>query len=151
MQYRATIEAVWNNLYTAGRIFRIAEHAILKWFPGNAGELYYFPLYFRRVAMPPRICRCCLFMVSTCNTCAYSLGLHFGSLCWRSLCTVDFDIPKCFAAARTVALFSIMYTANWQALSSMVSIIVVPPMLCAAETILCEKGRIYTKKFMENS
>ena len=47
------------------------------------------------------------------------------------ICTVDLDIPNFFAAARTVAPVSIMYTANSQARSSMVSDMISPPMLCA--------------------
>ena len=35
-----------------------------------------------------------------------------------SVCTVDFDTPNLFAAARTVVLFSMMYTARSQARSS---------------------------------
>ena len=31
---------------------------------------YISPLYFRRVAWPPRICRCCLLVSSTCRTCS---------------------------------------------------------------------------------
>ncbi len=38
-----------------------------------------------------------------------------------SACTVDLEIPNSFAAARTVALFSMMYTARSQARRSMVS------------------------------
>lgn len=37
----------------------------------------------------------------------------------RSLCTVDLLIPNFFAADRTVALLSMMYTAKSQARSSM--------------------------------
>ena len=41
------------------------------------------------------------------------------------------EMPKCRAAARTVAPVSIMYTASSQARFSMVSVIYSPPMLCA--------------------
>ena len=42
-------------------------------------------------------------------------------------------MPKCRAAARTVAPVSIMYTANSQARLHRQSFISYPPMLCAAE------------------
>jgi hypothetical protein len=62
---------------------------------------------------------------------------------------VDFEIPKWLAAERTVAPFSMMYTASSQALSSMVSAIVTPPMLCSAKRIYVLKGVTmpYFKKF----
>ena len=44
-------------------------------------------------------------------------------------------MPKCWAAARTVAPVSIMYTANAQARSSMVSDMISPPMLCATKKL----------------
>ena len=42
-----------------------------------------------------------------------------GQALGQVLGTVDLEIPNFFAAARTVARFSIMYTASWQALSPM--------------------------------
>ena len=59
-----------------------------------------------------------------------------------SLWTVDFEIWKWFAVARTVEPVSIMYTASSQALFSMVSDIDFPPMLCAAGKIYAVPARI---------
>ena len=94
---------------------------------GNFATLpNYSPLYFRRVARPPRMCRSWRFLSRTVRTCRYSRGSHMGSRWHRSLCTVDLEIPKCFAAARTVAPVSMMYTASCRARSSILSVIKYP-------------------------
>ena len=65
----------------------------------------------------------------SCSSCPRMLTSIFcvGSLCYQpyepfqivlSVCTVDFDTPNFFAAARTVVRFSMMYTARSQARSS---------------------------------
>ena len=82
------------------------------------------PRYFLRVAIPPRMCRSALLRSSTCFTRRYSARLQCARRSLRSLCTVDLLMPNCFAAARTVALFSIMYTARSQARCSIVSLMV---------------------------
>ena len=64
--------------------------------------------YFSFVAIPPRICLSALFFSRTLLHCLYNSLFIFTSLSWTSLCTVDFDTLKTFAAARTVALLSIM-------------------------------------------
>ena len=76
-------------------------------------------MYFRRVACPPRIWRSALFCCKMACTCRESGRLYWGSRSVRSLCTVDLLIPNCFAAARTVVRFSMMYTARSQARCSM--------------------------------
>ena len=67
----------------------------------------YSPLYFRRVARPPRMWRWALFSSSTSFTCRYSARLYAGRRSDRSLCTVDLLTPNFLAAERTVARFSI--------------------------------------------
>ena len=118
--------------------------------PSGSWGILYSPLYIRLVAIPPRICRSILFRSSTFLTCTYSRGLHWGSRSWISLCTVDLEIPKCFAAARTVAPVSMMYTASSQALCSMVWLNCLPPMLCAEKTYAQQRNRMpnIQRKFM---
>ncbi len=84
-------------------------------------ENHFCLLYFLRVARPPRMCRSALFRSSSARTWANRPGLTRGRRSVRSLCTVDFDTPNFFAAARTVARFSMMYTARSQARSSKLS------------------------------
>ena len=67
----------------------------------------YSPLYFRRVARPPRMWRWALFSSSTSFTYRYSARLYAGRRSDRSLCTVDLLTPNFLAAERTVARFSI--------------------------------------------
>ena len=84
-------------------------------------SVFHFPLillYRSRVARPPRICLCDLFSSKIILACAANTGLSFKSLPVISLCTVDFDSPKYFAALRTVALFSTMYLARFMVRSS---------------------------------
>lgn len=71
-----------------------------------------YPLYFFRVARPPRIWRSLLFFSSTFFTSPYSCGSSRISRSVTSLCTVDLLILKTFAAARTVAPVSAMYSPN---------------------------------------
>lgn len=106
------------------------------------------PLYFLRVAIPPRICRSALFRSRSSRTCRYRAGLTFGRRSVRSLWTVDFETPNCLAAARTVALFSIMYTARSRERSSMFVYIYTTPYTCvvhvyegAGTVMRAEKGR----------
>lgn len=73
-------------------------------------------LYFRFVARPPLIWRSCLLISSIFFTCLYNTGFSFFSLSLTSLCTVLLEIPKFFAAERTVARFSIMYCPSVTAL-----------------------------------
>ena len=79
------------------------------------------PLYLRRVARPPRMCRSALLRSSSTRTCRYSPGFTCGRRSVRSLCTVDLETPNFFAAARTVVRFSMMYAARSQARSSKLS------------------------------
>ena len=51
----------------------------------------------------------------------------------RPICTVDLDIPNFWAVARTVARFSIMYTASAQARCSMLPCKKAPPKCCLLE------------------
>ncbi len=85
---------------------------------GIVPAFVYSPLYLRRVASPPRICRSALFRSSSCRTCRYRPGFSRGRRSVKSLCTVLLLTPNLAAAARTVALFSRIYTARSQALSS---------------------------------
>ena len=72
-------------------------------------EIYHIcPRYFSFVARPPRICLSALLTSSTFRTSFASAGLTCARRSAQSLCTVLFDMPNCFAACRTVALFSIM-------------------------------------------
>ena len=71
--------------------------------------------YFSFVASPPRIWRSALFRSSSSRTWRYSAGLTFTSRSVMSLCTVDLEMPNWAAAARTVDLFSMIYTARSQA------------------------------------
>ena len=73
---------------------------------------FYFLLYFRRVAAPPRRCRSALFRASTACTRRNRAGSTFRSRAETSLCTVDLLHPKARAAARTVALCSAMYSPS---------------------------------------
>ncbi len=84
-------------------------------------ENHFCLLYFLRVARPPRMCLSALFRSSSARTWANRPGFTCGRRSVRSLCTVDFDTPNFFAAARTVARFSMMYTARSQARSSKLS------------------------------
>ena len=68
--------------------------------------------YFCFVASPPRICRSCLFCVITPCTSSDNDGANCGSFVDISLCTVDFEIPKCFAVLRTVARCATMYSPS---------------------------------------
>lgn len=68
-----------------------------------------YPLYFFLVAIPPLRCLSDLFLSSTNLTSPASCGFSFFKRSVMSLCTVDFEMPKCLAAARTVALFSLIY------------------------------------------
>ena len=52
-------------------------------------------------------------------TCSYKGWLKVGRRSDRSLWTVDLEMPNFWAADRTVARFSMMYWAIWQARSSM--------------------------------
>ncbi len=74
--------------------------------------------YLCLVANPPLMCRSALFSSSTSLTCAASIGLNADKRSVISLCTVDFEIPKYFAALRTVDFLSIMYSASLTVLSS---------------------------------
>ncbi len=74
--------------------------------------------YFFLVAIPPRMCRSCLFLSSTSLTFRYSGKLIFCKRSVISLCTVDFEISNFLAVSRTVAPVSIMYRAKVLALSS---------------------------------
>ncbi len=68
--------------------------------------------YFCFVASPPRMCRSCLFCAITPCTSSDNDGATCGSFVDISLCTVDFDIPKCFAVLRTVARCATMYSPS---------------------------------------
>ena len=83
------------------------------------GAFRHFPLYLILVAIPPLMWRSALFFSSTSLTWLYRGLLNCCRRSDKSLCTVDFEIPNFFAAARTVALLSMMYTARSQARSSM--------------------------------
>ena len=61
--------------------------------------IFYTPLYFLRVAMPPRIWRWALFSSSTSLTCRYSVRLYIGRRSDRSLCTVVIN-QNCFIQAQ---------------------------------------------------
>ena len=77
------------------------------------------PLYFRRVASPPRRCRSALFCSRMSRTFSYRSRSISRRRSVMSLCTVVLDTPKRSAAARTVALFRMIYSASSQARSSM--------------------------------
>ena len=70
------------------------------------GASFYAPLYFFRVARPPRMWRWALFSSITALTCRYSGRSYSGSRSDRSLWTVDLLTPNFLAAARTVVRFS---------------------------------------------
>ena len=74
--------------------------------------------YFSFVASPPRIWRSDLLTSSTFRVSAARDALIFSRRSVTSLCTVDFEIPKCFAACLTVVLLSMIYLAISIALSS---------------------------------
>ena len=111
--------------------------------PTDGWAFYYFLLaYFSFVASPPRMCRWALLVSRTFLTCRYSGLLQQGNRRDRSLWTVDLEIPKCCAAARTVAPVSIMYTASSQALCSIKSAI--QYLLAVLYRFnLCAEGRWY--------
>ena len=56
--------------------------------------------YLARVAFPPRMWRSALFCSKIFLACCQSERFTCSSRSERSLCTVDLDTPKCFAAAR---------------------------------------------------
>lgn len=86
------------------------------WFAREKGRrrrpFFHIPLYLRRVAIPPRMCRWERFSSSMAFTCVYSARSHRARRSDRSLCTVDLLTPNFLAAARTVVRFSIMYRAS---------------------------------------
>lgn len=83
--------------------------------------------YFSFVAIPPRIWRSDLFISSTCLTRSASALSIYCILC-VSLCTVDLLIPNCFAACRTVAWCSTIYSAISIARSSICFCVFEPSM-----------------------
>jgi len=77
-----------------------------------------FFLYFIRVASPPRMCLSALFSSRIFLTCFAIAGLSFLSLSVTSLCTVLLLIPKVWAAALTVDLFSMINAPSSRARST---------------------------------
>ena len=108
---------------TFRRRFRFsAFRGIFPHFP-YFSRLIHFPYflvmaYFSFVAWPPLRWRSALFFSRTAFTSWASILSSSESLTVTSLCIVDFDIPKCFAAARTVESVSTMYSPSLTALSS---------------------------------
>ena len=73
------------------------------------------------------MCRSALFSSSSRRTSAQSALSTLSSRSVMSLCTVDLETPKALAAARTVARFSVMYSASLTARSSMSVLIYTTP------------------------
>lgn len=77
--------------------------------------------------MPPLKWRSFLFSSKTSDALLNSAGFIARSRSRMSLCTVDLEIPNFLAAALTVALFSIMYSASVSVRSSIKSFNISPP------------------------
>lgn len=71
---------------------------------------YQYPLYFLRVASPPRMWRSLLLVLSTFFTSSKSCGSLYRNRSDTSLCTVDLLTLKTFAAKRTVAPVLAIYS-----------------------------------------
>ena len=82
---------------------------------------YFFPKYFSLVAIPPRICRSERFLSSTSRTFSNNSQSITFNRSLTSLCTVDLEIPKCAAAARTVFPVPIIYLPSLITLSAIQS------------------------------
>lgn len=96
-------------------IHRLLKKAL----PRLRGQCLHFPLYFCRVASPPRMWRSALFISRIFLARSYSSRSMCSKRSEISLCTVLFEMPNFFAADRTVVLLSITYAARAHARSSM--------------------------------
>ena len=77
------------------------------------GKIYrVFNPYRCLVASPPRMWRSALFFSKISRASRYNPRFTLLSRSVISLCTVDFDIPKFFAAVLTVAPYKTMYLAK---------------------------------------
>lgn len=76
MEYQYTTFPVKKQIGQAGTAANIVwQQSPLSGQTGQLAVGLYSPLYFRRVAMPPRMCRSALLVFITCLTCKYRAWL----------------------------------------------------------------------------
>ena len=90
---------------------------------GYMAPLAYIPLYFRRVARPPRMCRCALFSSSSAFTCSHSGRLYSGERGFSG----EFLIIKRLFCKRKQTYFAAAIWARTPLMSSMVSRLMATP------------------------